>query len=260
MACAAAFAGSVLQAAARFSGATGYQIVRDGTAVTLEAASIENSGGENATGTLMLKLWALESPHTGGTLNGLLLGSCKLEGLGPGRRYTGFKRTVSLAAPAVRRNYAICLTLSEFRGGAYGIVDYRNMPRPQMLGPLKMFELEGPWRWQTSLQGGTLDIAVAKIRHRRQGRTGSLRLSVWATRQPYGGGTLRGHELGFVVKKALEPGYSYTDLHHVARYTPPPAGTYFIHLVLSEFGNDQKYSIVDHLAGSKPATFAAPKP
>lgn len=247
-----------LRAGAKFSGATGYQIVKDGAAVSLEADFIENSSGNNATGTLMVKLWALEAPYKGGTLNGFLLGSCKLDGLAPGKRYAGFKKIVGLAAPRVRKNYVICLALSEFKGGAYGIVDYRNMPKPRLLGPLKMFELDGPWKWQTSYEGGTIDISVAKISHHRAGRTGSLRLSAWATKEPYNGGMLRGYELGAVEKKALDPGYAYTNVQNVAKFNAPPDGDYYVCLVLSEFGSDKKYSVVDHLPASKRSTFRAP--
>ena len=250
----AALALSHLQAGAKFSGATGYQIVKEGASVSLEADYIENSSRENATGTLMMKLWALDAPYKGGTLNGTLLGSYKLEGLAGGKHYTDLKRIVPLSTPSSLKNYFICLTLSEFSNGAFGIVDWRNMPNTKLLGPAKLFQLDGPWGWQTSYEGGTVDISVAKISHRRTGRTGSLKLSVWATQQPYRGGSIRGYEIGTIEKKALEAGYTYTNVKNVAKFVPPPNGNYYVNLVLTEF-RDNQYVIVDYLPASKLSTF-----
>lgn len=49
-------------AGAKFAGTTGYEIIKDNTEVVMTAGAIVNNSGENATGTLMVKLWALDSP------------------------------------------------------------------------------------------------------------------------------------------------------------------------------------------------------
>jgi hypothetical protein len=209
----------------------------------------------------MVKLWAMDKPYTGGSLGGYLLGSYKLNGLNPGSQYTAPQRIVTYTAPPEKKNYYICLALVEYSASTKGyvIADTRNMPNTALLGPQKKFEMVGPWTWQTSLEGGTIDMNVAKISHHRTGATGSLKLSVWASKEPYDGGTLHGYELGSVSKKALQPGYTYTNVKNVAKYTPPPDGTYFVYLVLFEFGSNEKYEIVSYLSNSKMSTFKKPK-
>jgi hypothetical protein len=254
----AAFTASHLYAGAKFSGSTGYEIVNDSRSVQLKADFVQNTSAENATGTLMLKLWALDAPYKGGNLSGVLLGSYKLDGLKGGQHYPGIAKTVPLTMPSAKRNYVICLTLSEYKNGGYGIIDWRNMPQQKLLGPLPLFTLEGPWSWHYSYEGGTLDMTVAKISHRRTAHTGTLKLSVWATRQPYSGGKLSGFEVGEVQKKALEPGYSYTNVKNTGKFTPPPNGTYYLSLVLTEF-RDGGYVIVATIPSSKPTTFSGGK-
>lgn len=250
------FGGGPLRAAAKLGGFTGYQISDDRTSVTLTVDTVRNVSAENATGTLMLKLWARDQPYSSGTLGGHLLGSYKLDGLLAGRQYSNLKRTVPLTAPA-KGNYAICLALVEYdpKANGYVVADWRNMPNRANLAPPKLFTMKAPFRWSTSKEGGTVEIEVASITHTRRGSTGGLRLSVWATDQPYQGGTLRGHQLGFVDKKPLAPGYSYTNVKNVAKYTPPPQGRYYVCIVLSEFGNDQQYSVVEWLGTDRPSDF-----
>ena len=252
-------AGPVL-AGAKFTGSTGYQIVRDSTQVSLTADYIENTSKENATGTLMMKLWATDAPYKSGTLSGHLVGSWKLKGLGPGQRYTAPKQIVTFNPPPARREYFMVLALVEYsnKTGGYVIADYRNMEHKALLGPVNPFDMQGPWRWQFSKEGGTIDIEVAKISHHHLGKTGSLKLSVWATKEPYKGGGIRGYELGSVVKDGLQPGYSYTNVKNVAKYTAPPAGDYYVYVVLSEFGNNKVYSIVDSLGSGKRTHFGPP--
>lgn len=255
---AAATTASELHAGAKFSGSTGYEIVDDSRSVKLKADFVQNTSSENATGTLMMKLWALDAPYKGGNLSGVLLGSYKIDGLNAGKQYSAIAKSVPLTLPASKRNYVICLTLSEYKNGGYGIIDWRNMPQPKLLGPLPLFSLEGPWSWRYSYEGGTVDMTVAKISHRRTANTGSLKLSVWATRQPYDGGKLNGFEIGEVQKKALPAGYSYTNVSNTGKFTPPPNGTYYLTLILTEF-RDGGYVIVGHLPASKPTTFSGGK-
>ncbi|MCP5557934.1 MAG: hypothetical protein H7A55_09305 [Verrucomicrobiaceae bacterium] len=246
-----------LQAAPKFSGAVNYQFGAQNATVSISCGGITNSSAENATGTLMVKLWALRSPYAGGTLNGHLLGSFRLEGLAGGRLYKAMTKTVQTTLPPALGNYYLCLTLLEYRSGGYVIVDSRNFQKVVSLGPAKLFTLAGPWKWQTSYEGGTVTMQVGKISHTRRTRTGTLRLALWATKQPYRGGDISGFELGRVEKKALEPGYSYTDVQNTAKLQRPPGGTYYLAIVLSEYDGNA-YRIVAHLTSEKSSKFSAP--
>lgn len=222
--------------------------------VTFGCGGINNPSAENATGTIQVRLWALDKPYAGGAISGKVLASYKLDGLRPKAYYSPVSRTATTTLPTVRKSYHLCLTVMEYKASGYVVSDYRNFDGTTLLGPLKTFTLSGPWRWQTLSEGGTIDISVAKIGHTRTGKTGTLKLSVWATQKPYKGGSIKGFELGSVIKEALKPGYTYTEVKNTAKYKKPPAGTYYVHILLSEF-QDGGYKIMDHLTSGKTVVF-----
>jgi hypothetical protein len=238
-----------LSAAPKFYGSARYQFSSQNTMVTFGCGGINNPSKENATGTIQVKLWAVSTPYSGGSISGRVLGEYKLSGLNPGAYYSPVSKTLKTSLPTARKHYYLVLTLAEYRGGSYGITDYRNFDSQVLLGPVDLFSLTGPWSWAYSTEGGTLDISVAKITHTRSGNTGSLRLGVWATSSPYRGGGIEGYQLGYVNKAALKPGYSYSAVKNVAKYKKPPAGTYHLTLVLMEFSGTD-YKIVDYLSAS----------
>ena len=253
-ACAFVFSTLTVVAGPKITGGTHYQFGAGNAAVTFGCEGISNPSKENATGTLKMELWALQAPHTGGGISGILLADYKLDGLNPGGSYGTVRKTVKAAAPARRQSYVLCLTLMEYQGGAYVISDYRNYANPVVLGPQALFSLAGPWHWQSSLEGGTVDIAVAKISHTRTASTGTLKLALWATSSPYTGGAIQGYKLGEVSKAALKPGYTYADVKNTAKYTAPPHGTYYVSLLLSEF-DGAEYRIEAHLGSANPTAF-----
>lgn len=230
-----------LRAAVKFDGAVSYEFANSGTSIVINTGMIEDTNKENATGTMLVKLWATTTPYRGGDISGTVIGSYKLEGIKAGQFYRDLRKVVDYTPPGAHGTYFITLTLSEFSHGHYVIVDYRNMQNAATLGPLKPFTISGPCSWKSSYEGGTIGIRVAKISHTKKGTTGSLKLAVWATLAPYRGGALNGWQLGSVIKDGLRPGYTYTDVKNTAKFTPPPEGTYYIVIVLSEFERDQVY-------------------
>ena len=248
-----------VQASPRFAGPVRYDFNPQMTSVTLDAVLIKNDSHENASGTLKLQLWASAAPYIIGTISGHLLASTdKIDGLGPGQYYENFHRTVAYSPPTASGTYYLTFLLLEYKGGAYVIVNHVNIAAPKALGPLQLFSMEAPWRWQTSKEGGTIDISVAKISHRRTGATGTLKLSVWLTDQPYRGGRLVGYEIGQVRKDPLQVGYTYSNVQNTAKFTPPPAGTYYPTLVLSESDGSQ-FNTVAYLNSASPASFGPPR-
>ena len=253
-ACAWMLSTAAVFADAKLTGNVNYQFGAQNATVTINCASVANASRENATGTLKLELWAVDAPYESGTINGRILAAQKLDGLNPGAAYNNLRENLKTTLPAARRSYYLCLTLLEYKRGAYVIVDHRNFASPVVLGPAALFTLTGPWRWQTSDEGGTLHIHVAKISHTRPGVTGTLKLVVWATKWPYHGGAIEGWKLGEVKKDALQPGYTYSDVHNTAKYFPPPRGTYYVTLVLEEF-DGAEYRIESYLNSNGPSEF-----
>jgi hypothetical protein len=242
-----------LVAAPKFYGSARYQFSNSNTMVTFGCGGISNPSKENATGTIIVKLWALAAPHAGGSISGKVLGEYKLEGLNPGSYYSPVSKTIRASLPSVRKQYYLCLTALEYTSAGYVITDYRNFSATAFLGPVDLFSLVGPWSWSSSTEGGILNMSVAKISHTRSGGTGSLKLAVWATSQPFRPG-ISGYQLGVVNKAALKPGYSYSSIKNTAKYKAPPAGTYHITLVLSEYSGTD-YRVVDSLPSSSTHTF-----
>ncbi len=243
-----------LMAGAKISGSTEFQFSAGNGEVTFGCGGINNPSKENATGTLMVRLWALESPYQGGGINGKIVATYKLDGLNPGSHYSNVSKTVKTTLPGRRAAYVLCLTVMEYQGGEYVVTDYRNFSGSTVLAPPPLFTMKAPWRWQSSTEGGTVELEVASITHTRAGSTGSLKLAVWATDAPYAGGSLRGYQLGFVKKDALKTGYSYNKVKNTAKYARPPAGRYYVNLILSEF-DDGEYRIVSWLGGSTRVDF-----
>jgi hypothetical protein len=246
-----------LHAAPRFAGPVRYDFVNQQAQVALSAALIQNNSEENATGTLQLQLWATAEPYTSGTIRGTLLGSAKLEGLAAGQYYKDYRKTVAYSPPKARASYFVTMALLEYREGQYVIVHHVNFDAKASLGPLPLFTMEGPWRYQASNEGGTVEMQVAKISHRRTGNTGSLKLAVWLTKAPYRGGQLHGWEIGQVRKDPLKPGFVYNDVKNVAKYVRPPAGDYYGSLVLFE-SDGQEFKVMAWLTTSEAAHFSAP--
>jgi hypothetical protein len=195
----------------QFTGLVKYEFVNENKEVAITTALIENASRENATGTLQVQLWATERPYQGGPIRGDQLASYKLEGLSPGKFYKDL-RTVAPYTP--HRNGAPMPSVSccwNSRTGLTSSRNYANLPGLAKLGPLKAVTMGEPFRWETSYEGGTIDIGVGKIAHRRQIVTGSLKIAVWACEEPYKGGAIEGHELGSVQKEGLKQGFEYND-------------------------------------------------
>jgi hypothetical protein len=247
-------------AAPRINGAVKYEWLNNMASMALSVGMVDNSAGTRTSGTLQVKLIASNKPGDGSPVSGHVLASFKLEPLKAGQLYRDLRKVVTYNPPPVKGTYHLVMTLTEYTGTGptgYVMVDYRNMSKTVALGPLEKVSIAGPWRWQSNYAARTLLIEAGKISHRRAGRTGSLKISVWATATPFRGGQVRGYELGQATKKGLEPGYSYTNFKATVPFTAPPNGTYFITLMVSEYLEDG-YHMMDYLTSQEAATFAKP--
>lgn len=222
-------------AAPELVGRTRFQFGPGNTTVEFGADAIINPNERGTSGTIKVQLWALREPYAEDGLRGHLVAGFQLEGLYAGNEYRPARRNLAASLPPRRGTYFLALVVSEYQGRGYVITDYRNFDNPVTLAPAELFKMRGPWRWQASLEDGTMDLWVKQISHTRTGNTGTLRLSVWATEEPYEGGRFHGYEIGRVEKRALRSGYVYTDLHETVEYNAPPTGEYYTTLFLTEF-------------------------
>jgi len=243
-----------VQAGIKIKGSVRYQFASGNKTVSFGADRIENDSSAASTGTLTVQLWAMDAPYSSGVMRGKVVASFKLDPLLPGNGYPQVNKSVSTSMPGTKKAYYMCLVVAEYRASGYVTADYRNFTSTAVLGPLPLFTMVGPWKWQTHVQDGTIDISVGKISHTRNGNTGSIKLSVWATKNAYRGGSLEGYQIGYISKEALKKGYSYPSIQATTRYTPPPPGSYFVSIILSEYSGDS-YKVVAWLTGAERNTF-----
>ncbi len=91
-----------------------------------------------------------------------------------------------------------------------------------------------------TISGGNVQINLDRINNASTTRTsGTLRLELWATTtQPAREAAFTGYRLAVSSTfSPLAPGSAYTSIVRTAAFTPPPDGTYWLVLVLSEFNS-----------------------
>lgn len=133
--------------------------------------------------------------------------------LPPGTYYLAFRNRNSISKPVT-----------------YTMERWRQVATP-IGGKL---DLSGTASWQVS--GRAVDIRVGKVSNlATSGRSGSLRLRLWATRSKYSGGSISGYVLGLRRLNPLPGGYSYNSVSGQVLFTRPPSGTYYTTITLEEY-------------------------
>ncbi len=106
-----------------------------------------------------------------------------------------------------------------------------------------------------AIQDNVVSFEVESIVNYQQTATDPMHLRLYATPEPYSGGPLQGHELAaYPLAQGLNPNGTRTDLRGTAAYTPPPAGTYYLTVVLTELSEGQDL-IADYVAFTDPRSF-----
>ena len=106
-----------------------------------------------------------------------------------------------------------------------------------------------------AIQGASVTLtADAVINPRNGGRSGTLKLKLWATSSPYSGGSISGHIVGeYRFSDALNGRFRYTDLDLTVAYDRPPDGIYYMTMVVTEFNNGQDF-IQDYITFDRTLT------
>lgn len=101
-----------------------------------------------------------------------------------------------------------------------------------VVAPKDRFTL-GSVAWGVDGEANTATIKVSKLSFNHSGTTGGLKLTLWATTQPYQPGT-RGFTIAEVNLGQLKSKEYYHDLNRVIKLVRPPAGTYYLTLMVLE--------------------------
>lgn len=104
------------------------------------------------------------------------------------------------------------------------------------------------------ISGGQVEITVDQITNNTSDtRSGTLYLTLWATTSSSPTGS--GYELGQVALGELDPNEYYYDVVQYATFSEPPAGTYYVHLLLNEYPDLDSY--IDSITFSGTQTFGS---
>ena len=109
--------------------------------------------------------------------------------------------------------------------------------------------------WGYEIDGKEITVYGDKIQNQNNGgRTGTLKIAVWATNYPYSGGYINGYNL---FERKLEPlngGYYYQDVSKSGWCTYPPSGRYSITILLMEYIS-YDFKIVDYITMNRYTSF-----
>ncbi|MEM6823143.1 MAG: hypothetical protein AAF558_14525, partial [Verrucomicrobiota bacterium] len=158
-------------------------------------------------------------------------------------------------------DYYVSLMLREYRNNEFVTIDFRTFKNVLTVKPEKAakkplrFVGSGGYSWKDDRVTLNVDKIVNEA---SAGSSGTLKVELWGTTQPYQGGSIYGHRLGSFRKEGLAAGYVYRDVREQVDFRRPPPGTYNLALVLMEYDGEE-YLIKDYIAFDKVKTFKAPK-
>ena len=112
-------------------------------------------------------------------------------------------------------------------------------------GALSAQNFSGSWGY--SIDGKYITLYGDKIENQNNGgRSGTLKVAVYATNYAYDGGYLNGYLLYEYTLDPLDAGYYYSDISKTGWCTYPPSGSYSLTILLLEYIT-YEYEIVDYV-------------
>lgn len=224
-----------------------------GSRIRIHADQIVNNRSE-ASGYLRLQIWATTNIYDGVSgISGFVLGTYNLGSLAPGESFLNKSRLVHYHAPPPGLYYTT-ITLEENTTDGFQIVDSENFDGVVNLGgfgegsvhleSLGDITFAGDVSW---LAGNKrVEIFAEEIRNERTtGRSGALRVRLFATTEPYdGGAVLRGFPMATARVGRLFA-QSQISFLRTTRFRPPPIGEYNVLMTLEEYFHG--WNIVDHV-------------
>ena len=101
--------------------------------------------------------------------------------------------------------------------------------------------------WGYKIDGKYITLYGDKIENQNNGgRSGTLKVAIYATNYAYNGGYLNGYLLYEYYLDPLNAGYYYSDVSKTGWCTYPPGGSYSLTIVLLEYIS-YEYEIVDYI-------------
>lgn len=192
-------------------------------------------------GTLYLQLWATT---TSGGNRGYQLGQTRLGEIPANMAFNNISDVISVNPPPPG-TYFISLLLAEYPN-LDSHVSRVNFVAKTFAGPVGggtgagirngTIGIEAPVRVQTLNDTSQVSFSVAAVRNRRAtGTSAALSLKLYATDTP--GGT-SGYLIAQLPLGALQSGLAFLNVNQTVSAQAPPAGTYFLTVILTEAPNE----------------------
>lgn len=211
--------------------------------VNLKAVRVQNNTGRTS-GTLRLKLWATAQPYSGGDIAGYELATYTFaDVLQNGTYFTNIDLSVPYEEPSEGTWY-LTMTLTEYNNGQDYVMDYTTFAKTLTItingnaggtngGPTAAsIDLLCDCSYETS--GTTLTLNAFRVENNAGRSTGTLRLQLWASSQPYSGSSISGYKMGEYTLGTLANNEYFYSINQYVTYTAPPAGTYYVTMMLTE--------------------------
>lgn len=231
-------------------GATSWN--KSGSSIRIEAERIDNNRTVGASGFLRLQIWATDQPYDGvSDIEGYILGTLNIGSLSAGRSFVNIGRGVRFFRPPPGIYYTTITLEEEQSDGSFLIQDSENFDDPvETLGAVNFGKFgEGSHNFETGngdvgfvgdvswLAGnGRVQLFAEQILNERpSGRSGVLRIRLWATTTPYDNDpVLQGFPLATRRVGRVDAGFFIQNFSRYTSFRPPPRGNYFVTMTLEE--------------------------
>lgn len=260
---AAFFAAAVLSATPAFAqdldiiGSVGWQ--KFGRGIQIRAEEVGNFASSGTSGFLRLQIWATDEPYDGvNDITGFPVGTLNLSRLEAGFSFFNISRVVRFVNPPPGIYFTTMTLEEEQSDGSFLIVDSENFGDPVNFGGYGAAFVEdiesagdvtfvGDVWWEAG--NGRVEIYAERIQNERDfGKSGVLRVRLWATSTPYdGGAVLQGWPMATKRVGRVLAGFYRPDFFARTFFRPPPPDAeYHVTMTLEEFVRG-KWEIVDYI-------------
>lgn len=203
-----------------------------------------------------LQLWACDAPYGGGPLHGIKVAEAQLA-LPPAHAQERPQLTAEAFAhlPPGQRSYTMVMVLAAGARGVYDQVhDFCNYPaRQEFSAP----HFEGSVGYR--IEEGAIVLSAERVKNPRPigNVSGTLALELWALSAPYTGGDVAGSLLAHVELDRLFGQSSHEDVARRVTLAEPPAGAWYLTLMLREWTAASTFLTRDYCTFATPYVGAA---
>ncbi len=228
-----------------------------GQGIRIFAERIENNRPSGSSGFLRLQIWATDEVYDGvSEISGYVLGTFNLGSLDANHIFLNVARTVRFFRPPAGIYYTTITLEEEDAEGNFLIVDSENFEGAVNFGGygagnVEFVESNGDVGFLEEVSwlagNGKVQFFTEKILNERtSGRSGILRLKLWATSTPYGGeDLLQGYPMAVRRVGRVDAEFFIENFSRMASFRPPPAGDYYVTMTLEELVRG-RWEIVDY--------------